>query len=200
MNLNYFLILTLLTLFLIPGPSNAIFAYRAYQKNILSAFKYFPAEYLGYLYATSLCALFVQIMRPYWTDLVLILHGLSLIYVLWLAMRLWKYSDLHRHVSPKKELSSADMFYVTLRNPKAILLTVGILPQQTWDSSQNFFEMMIILLLVMLPSALFWMFFGRALLSNGLLGVNAKRLYQCSAIMLILCTVPMILSLIYLGE
>lgn len=197
MILNYILIITLITLFLIPGPSNALFAYTAYHKNILESFKYLPAEYLGYLYAISLCGLFVHIMSPYWPALIITLHILSLAYVLWLAIRLWQASDLHRHLIPKKNLSSAAMFYATLRNPKAVLLTVGILPQQMWQSPDNFIRTMLLLLLIMIPTAFFWMFFGRALISHGLMGLQAQKLYKISAIMLIICTFPMILSLIY---
>lgn len=198
MTIDFFLIITLITLFLIPGPSNALFAYTSYKKNIFYTLKYLPFEYFGYIYAISLCRLFVHIMQPYWTALITILHSLSLIYVLWLAFRLWKASDLHRHLAPKKDLSSSAMFYATLRNPKTVLLTVGILPAHTWASPENFIRMMLLLLLIMIPTALFWMFFGRALLSNNLMGLKAKRLYRFSAIVLILCTVPMILSLIYL--
>lgn len=200
MTIDYFLIITLITLFLIPGPSNALFAYTAYKKNFFYAFKYLPFEYLGYIYAIGLCRLFVHIMQPYWSALTLILHSLSLIYVLWLAFRLWKASDLHRHLAPKKNLTSTAMFYATLRNPKTVLLTVGILPAHTWASPEDFIRMMLLLLFIMIPCALFWIFFGRAILNNGLMGIRAKRLYRFSAILLILCTIPMILSLIYFEQ
>ncbi|MDO4223592.1 MAG: LysE family transporter [Acinetobacter sp.] len=188
-----FFLMALVAVFLIPGPTNALLANTAYQKGIWSAVKHLPAQYLGYIYAIGLWGLCLHIAAPYWTAFSEILHFLSIVYILFLSFRLWKASDLHKHLTLNKQVSNAKIFYSCLKNPKAILFTAGIFPPQSWDNVEQYSYTMLLLGIVMIPCALFWMFFGRALLLHGFVGLKSQQLYKGSALLLIFCSIPVIL-------
>lgn len=191
----FFLICAFLTVLLIPGPSNALIANLAHQKGVRSSLKFIPVKYIGYVYAIGIWGLILHLTAPYWPAFDKILHFLSILYVLWLSFHLWKASDLQKHVHLNKKLSSATIFYSTLRNPKAVLFTTGILPSHTWDSPQYYFIAMLLLALTMIPASLFWIFFGRALLADKLIGLESKQLYKLSALLLmIMCSIPIIIK------
>lgn len=192
---HYIFLFALIAIFLIPGTTNAIIANIAYQKGSWVAIKRLPAEYLGYLYAIGLWSIFIHIMSPYWIIFNDILHFFSIIYIFWIAFHLWNTSDLQKHLHVSKRLSSKAVFYSTLTNPKAILLAVGIFPKSTWESVEYYAMMMFLLGLIMLPCALFWIFFGRTLRQHSfIINLKATQFYKGSALFLVACTIPMIIQ------
>lgn len=187
------LFFTLLSLFLIPGPTNVILAHTAYKKGIFAVIKSLPAEYLGYVYAIALWGLIIQITAPYWTAFYEILHFISILYIFWLAFRLWKSTDLTRHLNFNKRLSYGAMFHATLKNPKALLFAVGIFPPDVWHDWEHYKGTMLVLGVAMIPSALFWGLFGRSLLSNHRTQRRAEYIYKFFALLLIICTLPVMI-------
>lgn len=192
MTIQYFwFLVAVFAVFLSPGKTNVLLAHTAHHKGIISAIALLPAEYLGYCYAIGLWSLLIHITAPYWTHLSQILHLFSIIYVLWIAFKLWGTSTLQkRHIALNK-LSSSAVFYATLRNPKAVLFSVAVLPASTWLSIEQYFNMMFLLGFLMIPSALCWIFFGKTQLSKGHTP-SAKKFHQLSAFLLILCVIPVI--------
>lgn len=184
-------LVAIFAVFLIPGKTNILLAHTAHHKGIIPAIALLPAEYLGYCYAIGLWSLLLHLTSPFWIYLDQILHAFSIVYVLWMSFRLWRTDTLEkRHININK-LSSSAIFYTTLRNPKAILFSVGVLPASTWLSSQHYFSMMFLLGLLMIPSALCWIIYGKTQLAHGR-GEHTKHFYQISAFLLILCVIPVI--------
>lgn len=192
MTIHYiWFLFALFAVFLIPGKTNVLLAHTAYHKGIISALALLPAEYLGYCYAIGLWSLFIHMTAPYWTYFYQILHLFSIGYVLWMSFKLWKTASLQRSSIPINKLSSTAIFYATLRNPKAVLFTVGVFPSSVWLSSTEYFMMMSVFGMVMIPSAIFWIIFGKTQLGKGS-GKYTQYLHQVSAFLLILCTIPVI--------
>jgi len=67
------------------------------------------------------------------------------------------------------------------------------LPLETWGNSTNFILVFAVFSLVLLPCALFWMSFGRAILSGDTKQIKADLLYKGSAMMLVLCMLPVLI-------
>ena len=190
---SWLFVLAVIAVLMIPGPTNALLASSAHQQGIAKTSLFIPAEMTGYLYAISLWALFIHLCSPTWPHLITILHVLSAGYVLWLAVKLWKLSYLEKHNQRHTSIKPRQLFFATLKNPKAILFAAGIFPQETWENPTNFVLVYAIFSLVLLPTAMFWMSFGRAILSGESNKIKADQFYKGSALLLIICMLPVII-------
>ena len=157
--------------------------------------EFIPIEWLGYMYGISLWALLIHLFDPIWPALGAILHTASLLYVLWMAFHLWKSSHLQKHDQHHPHIRKRQLFMSTLKNPKTVLLAAGIFPSETWNSIENALMVFAVFSLILLPVSIFWMIFGRALMAGSLIGIKADHLYKGSAVLLLICMLPMIFRL-----
>lgn len=191
---SWLFIFAVLAVLLIPGPSNAFLANAAHQKGISKSVMLIPVLILGYAYGISLWALFIHLSMPTWPLLSHILHFVSAIYVIWLAFGLWKSADLQKHHKTITELKPHQLFISILKNPKTILFAAGIFPVETWNSVDNYAMVFAAFMLCLIPVALFWIYYGRALLAGEFRGLTADQLYKGSAMLLMLCMLPVFID------
>lgn len=184
-------VLALVAVLMIPGPTNALWASAAHHHGLLKTLSLLPVQLLGYLYSIGLWALLIHLSQPVWPLLLPILHLASLLYVLWLVLRLWKTDHLHKYSQQYKQIRPDQMFISSMKNPKALLFAAGILPPETWDSLSTFMQVMGVFSLVLLPSALLWMLLGQALLAPERGKIKVGHLYKGSAMLLLLCMTPL---------
>lgn len=189
---SWFFVLAMLAVLLIPGPTNALLASATHQQGIVKTLTFIPMEWLGYLYGVSLWALFLHLFEPIWPAFGMILHTGSFLYVLWMAFHLWKSSHLHKHYQHDQHIRPRQLFFATLKNPKTVLLAVGIFPDETWNSIENAVLVFTVFSLVLIPVCVFWMLWGRALLAGSINGIKTDHLYKGSAMLLLICMLPMI--------
>lgn len=191
---SWLYIFAVFAVLLIPGPTNALLASAAHHHGVLKAFYFVPLELLGYIYGISIWALLVHLTLPIWPMLIHILHLVSAVYVIWMAFHLWKASHLKQLSQKNIRMSRSHLFKSTLKNPKSILFAVGIFPAWTWDSFQNYFLVLGVFTLCLIPCALFWMYFGRKVLAGNQTVVSADRLYKGSAMLLMFSMLPVIIG------
>lgn len=192
---SWFFVLAMLAVLLIPGPSNALLASATHQYGLSKTMIFIPVEWLGYVYGISLWSLFIHLFEPIWSALDVILHTGSLVYVLWMAFHLWKSSHLQKYDQRHQQIRKAQLFFFTLKNPKTVLLAVGIFPAETWNSIENAGLVFTVFSLLLIPVSMFWMLFGRALLVGSSHRIKADHLYKGSAMLLLACMLPMIFRL-----
>jgi threonine/homoserine/homoserine lactone efflux protein len=190
---NWLFVLAVIAVLMIPGPTNALLASSAHQQGIAKTSLFIPAELVGYLYAISLWSLFIHLSAPIWPHLITILHFLSAGYVIWLAVRLWKLSYLERHNQRHTSIRPRQLFFATLKNPKALLFAAGIFPTETWESSIQCLMVYAVFCMVLIPTAVFWMAFGRAILSGESNKIRADQFFKGSALFLVLCMLPVVI-------
>ncbi|APR71727.1 MULTISPECIES: LysE family translocator [Acinetobacter] len=189
---SWFFVLAMLAVLLIPGPTNAMLASATHQQGVPKTLVFIPVEWLGYIYGISLWALFIHLFEPIWPAFDVMLHIGSLLYVLWMAFHLWKSSHLQKHDQRHQHIRPTQLFVSTLKNPKTVLLAAGIFPAEAWNSVQNAAIVFTIFSLILIPVSIFWMVFGRALLTGSFAGIKADHLYKGSAMLLIICMLPMV--------
>ena len=190
---SWLFVLAMIAVLMIPGPTNALLASSAHQQGLAKTSLLVPAELFGYFYAINLWALLIHLSTPTWPYLIDLLHALRAVYVFWLAFHLWKSSHLEKHNQRFTSIRPKQLFFSTLKNPKAVLFAAGIFPYEAWDNPTNFFLVFAVFSLVLLPTALFWMSFGRAILSGESKQIKADLLYKGSAMLLLVCMFPVIL-------
>ncbi len=107
-----------------PGPTNTLLAVGGAARGLRRSWALPPAELAGYFAAIHLLAFvagpFVQ-HSPMAQMLLRLLLGL---YLLWVAAQLWRSSG----TLPERSVTPAQVFVVTLLNPKAILFAFVVLP------------------------------------------------------------------------
>ena len=189
---NWLFIFTIFAVLLIPGPANALLASSAHHQGIAKTIYLIPVKMIGYLYGIALWALLIHLSMPIWPHFIHWLHLASALYVLWLAFHLWKSSQLEKHSQLNLILKPRQVFVSTIKNPKCLLLTAGVFPLSTWDSMSNYVLVMGIFCLCLLPCALFWMYFGRALLAGEMKRFSADQMYKGSALLLVICMLPVV--------
>jgi threonine/homoserine/homoserine lactone efflux protein len=189
---SWLFVLAVIAVLMIPGPTNALLASSAHQKGLAKTSLFIPAELLGYFYAINLWALFIHLCSPTWPHLINLLHLLSALYVFWLAFHLWKTSHLEEHSQRYQSIRPRQLFFSTLKNPKALLFAAGVLPPETWHNPSNFIFVFAVFGLVLLPTVMFWMSFGRAILAGQSKQIKADLLYKGSAMLLLLCMLPVV--------
>ena len=187
---SWLFIFAMFAVLLIPGPTNALLASAAHHQGVTKTFRLIPTQLLGYVYGISLWSLLIHLSMPTWPMLIHILHVASMIYVLWLAFHLWKSSNLEKHSQRHQQLKPQHLFLATLKNPKVVLFAAGIFPIETWDSFANYALVLGVFCLCLIPCAIFWIYFGRKLLAGDLRGMRADQLYKGSAMLLMLCMLP----------
>jgi threonine/homoserine/homoserine lactone efflux protein len=118
---------------------------------------------------------------------------LSALYVFWIAFHLWKSTHLQSHHQKHPHIRPHQLFFSTLKNPKALLFAAGILPLEMWNSSLSVGLVFLVFSLILIPVALFWMVFGKAILAGNLKQIKADHLYKGSAMLLIICMLPVVI-------
>ena len=191
---SWLFVLTMLVVLMIPGPNNAFYAGYAHQHGLAKAILLIPVQLLGYFYAINLWALLVHLTLPIWPYLIDILHVVSVVYIGWLAFRLWKKPDLQRYSQQLTDQRPKQVFWATLKNPKSLLFAVGILPMQTWDNPTNFMMVFTALSIVMIPAALFWISVGQRLFTRPTLPKQSDLIYKGSAVVLVVCLLPILIQ------
>ena len=73
-----------------------------------------------------------------------------------------------------------------------MLFAAGIFPVETWNNPTNVAVVYVLFSLVLLPTALFWMSFGRVILARETKKVTADLLYKGSALLLVVCMLPVV--------
>jgi hypothetical protein len=81
-------------------------------------------EWLGYAYGISFWAVFIHLADPVWPALLLILHITSVLYVFWMAFRLWKTTHLQQFRKIIVIFAPRQLFFSTLK-----ILSLYFLPQ-----------------------------------------------------------------------
>lgn len=190
---NWLFVLAIIAVLMIPGIGNASLASSAHQLGKAKTSLLIPAILLGYLYAMNAWALLIHLLSPTWPSFQTVVHLLSSVCVGWMTFRLYKVKHLEKHQRNYPLIRPWQMFFTTLKNPKAALITAGILPQTTWDSPSHFLMVFTVFGLVVLPVAAFWMVYGQTLLSNQSKKIKADLIFKGSALFLLLCLIPLVL-------
>ncbi len=190
---SWLFVFAMIAVFLIPGPTNALLASSAHQQGIPKTILLIPAELLGYIYAISLWSLLIHLTSPVWPHLITLLHVLSALYVFWMAFHLWKSTHLQSHHQKHPHIRPYQLFFSILKNPKALLFSAGILPPEMWNSGLNAGVVFLVFSLILIPASLFWMVFGKAILAGNLKPIKADHLYKGSAMLLLICMLPVVM-------
>ena len=172
------------TILLTPGPTNTLLASSGIQVGVRKSLRLIPAESIGYLVSISIWGLVIGTVSSQFPILPIFLKLLSALYIIFLAIKLWKTADIQASYH-LPTIRARELFCATLLNPKALLFASAIFPGNNYLAHIGMF------LILIVPIALFWTFIGSVLASNKVRWLNQSNLQKTASLVLVSFSIPL---------
>ena len=179
-----------ITILLTPGPTNTLLASSGIQVGVRKSLRLIPAESCGYLIAITVWGMVIGTVSAKWSILPTLLKLLSALYIIFLAIKLWKTADIEASYN-QPTIRARELFCATLLNPKALLFASAIFPSTAWLTVHSYFLHIAMFLLLIVPIALFWTFIGSILASNKVGWLNQSNLQKTASLILLSFSIPL---------
>lgn len=179
-----------ITILLTPGPTNTLLASSGIQVGVRKSLRLIPAESIGYLISISIWGLVIGTVSNQFPILPIFLKLLSALYIIFLAIKLWKTADIEASYN-LPTIRARELFCATLLNPKALLFASAIFPGLAWLSLNNYLVHIGMFLILIVPIALFWTFIGSVLASNKVRWLNQSNLQKTASLVLVSFSIPL---------
>ena len=179
-----------ITILLTPGPTNTLLASSGIQVGVRKSLRLIPAESIGYLVSISIWGLIIGTVSNQFPILPIFLKLLSALYIIFLAIKLWKTADIEASYN-LPTIRARELFCATLLNPKALLFASAIFPGLAWLSLNNYLVHIGMFLILIVPIALFWTFIGSILASNKVRWLNQSNLQKTASLVLVSFSIPL---------
>ncbi|WP_407305159.1 LysE family translocator [Acinetobacter sp.] len=179
-----------ITILLTPGPTNTLLASSGIQVGVRKSLRLIPAESIGYLISISIWGLVIGTVSNQFPILPIFLKLLSALYIIFLAIKLWKTADIEASYN-LPTIRARELFCATLLNPKALLFASAIFPGLAWLSLNNYLVHIGMFLILIVPIALFWTFIGSILASNKVRWLNQSNLQKTASLVLVSFSIPL---------
>ena len=183
------------TILLTPGPTNTLLASSGIQVGVRQSLRLIPAESMGYLISITTWGMIIGTVSIQFTIIPTFLKLLSALYIIFLAIKLWKTADIEASYN-QPTIRARELFCATLLNPKALLFASAIFPSTAWLTMQGYLLHIGLFLLLIVPIALFWTFIGSILASNKVRWLNQSNLQKTASLVLISFSIPLSYSAI----
>ncbi|MEG1856825.1 MAG: LysE family transporter, partial [Acinetobacter sp.] len=175
---------------LTPGPTNTLLASSGIQVGVRKSLRLIPAESIGYLVSISIWGLIIGTVSSQFPILPIFLKLLSALYIIFLAIKLWKTADIEASYN-LPTIRARELFCATLLNPKALLFASAIFPSSAWLTLNNYLAHIGMFLILIVPIALFWTFIGSVLASNKVRWLNQSNLQKTASLVLVSFSIPL---------
>ena len=179
-----------ITILLTPGPTNTLLASSGIQVGVRKSLRLIPAESIGYLISISIWGLVIGTVSNQFPILPIFLKLLSALYIIFLAIKLWKTADIEASYN-LPTIRARELFFATLLNPKALLFASAIFPSSAWLTLNNYLAHIGMFLILIVPIALFWTFIGSVLASNKVRWLNQSNLQKTASLVLVSFSIPL---------
>ncbi len=178
------------TILLTPGPTNTLLASSGIQVGVRQSLRLIPAESIGYLISITVWGIIIGTVSNQFPILPIFLKLLSALYIIFLAIKLWKTADIEASYN-LPTIRARELFCATLLNPKALLFASAIFPSSAWLTLNNYLVHIGMFLILIVPIALFWTFIGSILATNKVRWLNQSNLQKTASLVLVSFSIPL---------
>lgn len=161
-----------------PGPTNTLLATAGAEAGWRSARYLLAAELAGYLLAVTILRVVLGPVIAAQPGFALALQGVVVVYVLHLAVALWRRSNAH--VLSGQSITFRRVLLTTLLNPKGLIFAFVLLPA----AADGMLLWLAVLSVEIVAIGFGWIFLGSAFHARLQNAANAKIGYRLSAGML----------------
>ena len=120
--------LAILALLLTPGPTNSLMLLAGAERGLAGAMRLVPAELAGYFLAVLPLTLIGAAVLEAWPGLAVAVALAAAVWVLLLAVRLWRLPDVRAGGAAGGVVGARSLFVTTALNPKALIFGLVLLP------------------------------------------------------------------------
>ncbi len=180
---------------IVPGPTNTLLLSSGLKVGVRRTSPLIVAEALGYVTAVSAWGFFLNALSASRPWLPVAVKLLSSVYILYLAVKIWRQSHALQHVAANP-VSSRDMFATTLMNPKALLFASTLFPLAAFQSAIYFAWTIAVFLVVLVPIAIGWSTLGVLLTARRTWAPHTPKLLRGASLVLLMFSGTLVYSVL----
>ena len=151
-----------------PGPTNTLLGVSGALVGIRRSLGLLVAECVAYTLSIGILVVFAAPLIQQVPVVGMILRGVSALYLSWAAVSLWRKS--HQMVQALQRISSRQVFFATLLNPKGLVIAFALVPSKISHASIQVAGYIAALCIVIAAIGLAWIclgaMFGRTTKAN----------------------------------
>jgi threonine/homoserine/homoserine lactone efflux protein len=157
--MNY-IALSLLTVLLVPGPTNSLLLQAGISRgfNTLSM-RFVAAEWLAYVIQMTMWGVFIDLLMTDHSWVVIATKIFAVCFLFYISLKLW-FSVKEHAPGATAGITVADLFVATLTNPKGLFFVSFVAPAGTFLSLDNWLSFILLFTAIIFPVGLVWIAVG----------------------------------------
>ena len=155
-----YIALSLMTVLLVPGPTNSLLLQTGINRGLNArSMRFVVAEWLAYIIQMTMWGVFIDLLITDHSWVVIATKIFAVCFLFYISLKLWFSVKDHR---PGKTtgISVPDLFVATLTNPKGLFFVSFVAPAGTFLSLSNYVSFMSLFSVIIFPVGLVWIAIG----------------------------------------
>ncbi|MGF6400765.1 threonine/homoserine/homoserine lactone efflux protein [Pseudomonas frederiksbergensis] len=165
--LMYYIALSLLTVLLVPGPTNSLLLQSGISRGLNGhSFRLIAAEWLAYVIQITMWGISIDLLVADYSWVVIATKIFAVCFLFYISLKLW-FSVKGNASSTAAGISVPALFVATLTNPKGLFFVSFVAPVGTFLAMDSYVSFISLFSMVIFPVGLVWVatgaYFGRKL-------------------------------------
>lgn len=157
--MNY-VVLSLLTVLLVPGPTNSLLLQVGMSRGLNTfSMRFVAAEWLAYVIQMTMWGVFIDLLITNHSWVVIATKIFAVCFLFYISLKLWFSVKDHAPVA-MTGVTVADLFVATLTNPKGLFFVSFVAPVGTFLSLDNWLSFISLFSAIIFPVGLVWIAAG----------------------------------------
>ncbi|WP_420231202.1 LysE family translocator [Pseudomonas sp. ABY48] len=153
--MNY-IALSLLTVLLVPGPTNSLLLQTGVSRGLSShSMRFIVAEWLAYVIQMTMWGVFIDLLMADHSWVVIATKIFAACFLFYISLKLW-FSVKDHAPGAMKGITVPDLFVATLTNPKGLFFVSFVAPAGTFLALDNWLSFMLLFSVIIFPVGLVW--------------------------------------------
>ncbi|SCW30602.1 Threonine/homoserine/homoserine lactone efflux protein [Pseudomonas sp. NFACC52] len=160
MNAMNYVVLSLLTVLLVPGPTNSLLFQVGMSRGLNTlSMRFVAAEWLAYVIQMTMWGVFIDLLITDHSWVVIATKIFAVCFLFYISLKLWFSVKDHAPVA-MTGVAVADLFVATLTNPKGLFFVSFVAPVGTFLSLDNWLSFISLFSAIIFPVGLVWIAAG----------------------------------------
>lgn len=157
--MNY-IALTLMTVLLVPGPTNSLLLQTGINRGFNTrSMRFVGAEWLAYIIQMTMWGVFIDLLITDHSWVVVATKIFAVCFLFYISLKLWFSVKDHETGAPAG-ITVPDLFVATLTNPKGLFFVSFVAPAGTFLSLDSYLSFMLLFSVIIFPVGLIWIAAG----------------------------------------
>ncbi len=155
-----YIVLSLLTVLLVPGPTNSLLLQTGINRGFNPrSMRFVVAEWLAYVIQMTMWGVFIDLLMTDHSWVVIATKIFAVCFLFYISVKLW-FSVKDNTPGARAGITVPDLFVATLTNPKGLFFVSFVAPVGTFLSLDSWLSFMLLFTLIIFPVGLVWIAAG----------------------------------------